>query len=1075
MDEASGAGGQTRVGLLGPVTVGDAPVPGIRARRLLVSLVLAEGRVRSAERLIDDVWDDDPPQSPHPALHTQISRLRRLLGAAEITGVGNGYRLDGAVSDLALADDLLSAGTAESLAAAQELWRGAPGDDLGAGSTLARELRDRAETVRYRIDGRSAQLALASGDYEAARGIAESRCAADPLDEEAHLWLMRALAGAGRRSDALAVFAALRRSLSKELGMDPGAAISAFHGALLAEPDAGSASADADSAARRVPRLRVTGLRAEATPLIGRDGDLAAIGRMCREHRVVTVQGPGGVGKTRIANALGLRAAERGATVWFVPLASIRNDDDVAAALAGALGVGEADVSGSGRIRTTIGELTALLAEAVAGRRALIIVDNCEQVIDGAARIVDALVSAAPELTVLVTSRAPLLIPAEQIYPLPVLATDGTAPAVELFLERARAVRPSAQLDRHRVAELCEYLDGLPLAIELAAARIRTMSVEEITARLAERFTLLRSTDRTAPDRHRTLHAVIEWSWDLLTPQARRLLTRMCRFPGGFDAQAAVQVSGLRGAELDDALTAVVNQSLLQVVDEPDSSSGSHVRYRMMEMVREFGEERLAADAAGSAGVDEAMAAWARDLCERLRRRFDEAVDRGLIESVAGDVENLVWVLRRALATEPVDTDTVVHVFPILAALWSVRGLHAEIGAWGGRILQTLGAPPAGLDEAARERWQLTVIAAAAPLLAQQETRGLAVARSILRRLYRPDFVLEKPADFLSGFAVARGGSERIRLLERAPERGGTDVRDLALGLRTNIRENTGNLVGAMRDSARLATAGARDPWVRAMNQLSIGSLHSQQGEWAEAVPYFRAAIDGLEQMGAADDAVQAQYFLTIVLIAIGDLDGAERLLDAICEFDPDAPLPQGDPQAIAAQAICCAALREARGQDGAELYRGAAHVLLGDYHPDRADPGVNVLLASAVCGLALSGRADWARPWLPQLEAGLRAALTNPLWRDIPQIGSTCLAVGLLMSQEEGSSYDGAVLMAIAARLRVRRDYPAVDEVLRRRRTFAGVDDDSWHALARRTELSSRRLAMEQAVAILDQRASRM
>lgn len=658
------------------------------------------------------------------------------------------------------------------------------------------------------------------------------------------------------------------------------------------------------------------------------------------------------------------------------------------------------------------------------------------------------------------------MIPAEQTYQLPVLATDGSAPAVELFLQRARAVRESAPLDRQRVAELCEYLDGLPLAIELAAARIRTMSVEEITDRLAERFTLLRSTDRTAPDRHRTLHAVIEWSWDLLTPGAQRLMIRTCRFPGGFDASAAARVGGVEGTALDDDLTALVNQSLLQVVDD-----GTRVRYRMMEVVREFGEERLAADDAESAAVNAAMADWARALCERLRRQFDELVDRGLVESVGADVENLVWVLRHAMASDPVDVDTVVRVFPGLAAWWSIRGLQAEIGAWGGRVLAALGSPPEDLSEGAREFWQLTLITAGLPLLMERSPRGLAVARAGLRRLHRPELVLQRPTELISGFAVARNGIERIRLLERAVGQQGRDVGQLALGLRMNIRENSGNLVGATRDSERLAVAGARDPWVRAMNQLSIGTLHSQQGQWAQSIPHFRAAVEGLEQMGAIDDAVQARYFLVVVLVATDDLAGAESLLSSVCEFGPDDPLPAGDPESVAAQAICWASLRTAQGLDAADLWSRAGELLLEAYDPQQAGPGANVLLASAVCGLVLSGHAERAAAWLPKLAPGLRASVTNPVWRDVSQIGSSALAVGLLLSRDPSAVSDGALLLACADRLRVRRDYPAVDEALARRRSFAGVDDQRWEAMMRQSAATSRSRLMEQIGELLERR----
>ncbi|MFT3661514.1 MAG: BTAD domain-containing putative transcriptional regulator [Gordonia sp. (in: high G+C Gram-positive bacteria)] len=1080
MSDGAGDRRSTVIGLLGPVTVDGVAVPGVRARRLLASLALAGGRVCSADRLIADVWGEHPPGSPGPALHTQISRLRRHLGGADISGVAGGYRLDGAETDLDVVDRLTAAGAPGWAEEVDDLWRGTPGDDLGDDDTrLADEIARRARVLRTRIDRRRTREALAAGDHTTVRELAERRCAADPLDEDAHLQWMTALAAQGRRAEALAVFSALRRRLSRDLGIDPGAEITALHTRLLAdEPSPGPGPGPGR-------RSVAVGLRAEATPLIGRDDDVAALARLLEDHRVVTVLGPGGIGKTRVANAVGLAAAASssgpGPAVYFVPLASVRNDDDVAAAVAATLGVGETDLSGSGRLRTTISEVTAILAEAVAGRPTLIVLDNCEQVIDGVARLVDDLVAAASTLTVLTTSRAPLQIPAEQIHPLPVLASDGAAPAVELFLQRARAVRPTASLDRARVAELCGYLDGLPLAIELAAARVRTMSVTEITERLAERFTLLRSTDRTVPDRHRTLHAVIEWSWELLTPEARRLLTRLCRFPSGFGARAAVRVGGLAGVDLDDALTALVNQSLLQVIDD-----GDHVRYRMMEMVREFGEESLTADPDDAGSVDAAMAAWARELTADLRRRFDESVDRGMVESVAADVENLVWVLRRAMEADPVDADTVVHVFPILAAFWSVRGLHAEIAAWGDRILDVLRAPPDRLDEDARERWQLTVIAAGAPLLAQQAPRGLARARALLRRLHRPDLALSQPGDFLSALAVARTGVQRVRILELAPDRAAPDVRDLALGLRTNVRENSGNLIGAMRDSTRLAAADVRDPWVAAMNALSTGSLLGQQGRWREAVEHYRVAADGLDRMGATDDAVQARYFLAVVLITVGDLAEAEQILTSSSEIDPDRPLPeQGDPEAVAAQAMCWAALRSAQGRDGTELYAGAARTLLRELVPDRADPGANVILASAVCGVVLGGRADLAVPWTDDIARALHASLINPLWRDIPQLGSSALAVGLLLSCDPASDAadreDGAVLLATAARLGVRQDYPAVHEALRRRGEFVAVDAATGTAVARRTELSSRRRAMDAAAGLLarrleaGQRASRM
>ena len=1081
------------IGLLGPVAVGGSPVPGPRARRLLTSLALAGGRTRSAERLIDDVWGDEPPRAPAAALHTQISRLRQVLRHARIVGVGVGYRLDDAVTDLDVAQLLIDAGQPGWAEAALALWRGTPGDDLEPGSELARDLRRRSEVLLATIDGERGRAALVAGDFAAARAIAEERCRAEPFDESAHLLLMRALDGQGQRAEALAVFAGLRRRLARELGIEPGAELIAANTALLTDPGVPAAHAGM----RPGPRGDSTGLRSEASPLIGRDGDLAAAERLLAGHRVVTLLGPGGIGKTRFANALGLRAAARGDAVHFVPLASIRDDDDVAAALAGALGIGETELTGAGRLRTTISEVGALLAEAVAGARALLILDNCEQVIAGCAEVVAELIAAAPELTVVATSRAPLAIAAEQVFPVPPLGVDGSAPAVELFVTRARSVRPAAALDPAAVAALCRILDGLPLAIELAAARIATMTVGEITARLRERIAVLRTTDRTLPARHRTLTAVIEWSWDLLDPAAQDLLTKVCRFPGGFDAAAAAAAGGLGGWDLDDALAALVNQSLLQV-----SEVDGHSRYRMMEMVREFGEDRLAQDPAAVRRVDDAMAAWARSTCADLRVRFDDAIDRSLIASVAADAENLLWVLRRSVdgdsgdnrdsddgdsidgdSGDDGDRDTIVHVFPVLAALWSVRGLHAEIANWGGRILPVLaagtgGAPPPGLSEADRERWQLTVLAAAVPMLMRSSPRQLALARRLLRALHRPELALSAPADFCSALALSRSGAERLRLLHRGARGGSVRVRQCALGMRTNVRENAGNLAGAMHDAEALRELRVSDPWVVAMNRISTGSLHSQQGDWPAAIPYFRQAVADLREIGATDDADQATFFLIVVLISSGALDEAERLLRDIGEFTPDelVALPPGDPERIAMQALCWADLVRSRGGEATALYRVAGEVLLGGYRPESADPGQNLMLALAACGTVRTGAPEWARDRLDVLLAGLDAGISHPLWRDVPQLGATTLAVGLVLGADPATAYDGAVLLHAASRLQVRRDYAILADVVAHLREFAAVDDQTWDAIARRTGQWSRRRAMAEVSEIVGRyRALRM
>ncbi|MFE3446552.1 BTAD domain-containing putative transcriptional regulator [Nocardia sp. NPDC059180] len=346
------------------------------------------------------------------------------------------------------------------------------------------------------------------------------------------------------------------------------------------------------------------GVRAAPNALLGRAGDITALTALLRNSRVTTVLGPGGTGKTRIANELGARMA-RDQPVVLVELASVRADgaDDargeVEAAIGAMLGLGDFARDPT-LIRSGLRiDIRQRLRDALSERPTLLILDNCEHLIDAVAEVVADLVGGCDQLTVLTTSRSPLAITAETVYPLAPLTIDAAgSPATELFIARAKAVRPAARLNPEVVARLCHRLDGLPLAIELAAARVRTMSVEEIDTRLEHRFALLRSGDRSSPERHRTLHAVIAWSWNLLDEPQQITLRRLCRFPAGFTLDAAEFVAG--GPEVGDVVAAVeglVGQSLLTVLedDRPDPDVSLPLRYRMLETVREFGEEQLTA------------------------------------------------------------------------------------------------------------------------------------------------------------------------------------------------------------------------------------------------------------------------------------------------------------------------------------------------------------------------------------------------------------------------------------------------------------------------------------------------
>lgn len=1029
------------IGLLGPVTVDGRAVPGVRAQRLLTALALARRPV-SSDHLIEQVWGGDTPKSPQAALHTQLSRLRSLV---DVVGSDGRYRLGVVVTDLVLAEQALADGDP---AAAAAYFRGDPPD----------EVRADADRLRARIDERRMHDALAAGDHRVAEEIASARAAADPLDETAHVALMRAMAGAGRTAEALAVFARLRRTLAVELGADPGEEAAELNTRLL------SGGADTRRSRRR-PKTET---------LIGRDLDVAALTDLLDAHSVVTVQGPGGVGKTSIAQVVGDRLAAGGTSVHVVLLAAVRAEADLIGAVAAALGVGESDVRTSSLPRPFAPDLSERLGDALRGGDTLLILDNCEQVIDACAQLVDSLVGALPDLRVLVTSRSPLLIAAEQVYQLPVLPTTGDdSPGAELFTRRARSVRPDAVLDPAAVADLCGQLDGLPLAIELAAARIRVMSVDEIAAGLTERFALLRSADRTAPDRHRTLEAVIDWSWDLLDDDARVALRRTCLFPNGFTVAAAAAATGMRGAALMDALQALGDQSLLRAYD-----LDGRTRYRMLEMVREFGEAELVA-AGERAEVVAAMSEWARDLCDDVRGRYRQVPDRELVAEVVGDVENLVWVLRQAVDDAPRGdaVETVVTVFPVIAVFWASRGLHAEAAAWAVRVIDALPIPRRD-DERLREPWQLTAVVAAAHVLPVGNLRSMARASWMLRRLTRPDRTYLDPVDFLVALLSTRRMPAAYRIVLRGLQPGRPDlVRWAALSIRFNIRENIGDLDGALRDSIEVARlAGRPDSFTAAMTDMTTASLLGQRGQWEQALVLYERTVERFDELGAVDDAQQVGAYIVASLLALGRLDEARERLDDLTDgWKPGDPTPQGGPESLAGMMTVLGEYQRLSGtasnDDIATLLGQSADLLVGAESTERRDPGVIGVVSAAVAGMIRVGALDRAHVYLAELVTPIVEHRSDVGWIDVPQTAGVVFESGVLTCLESPGDEAGARRMALALRLGARHDYPALHELLVDAPLLSGMDADAWTALRAEVDAMPRRRALDEATELLAER----
>ncbi len=1050
------------VALLGDVSTRQngqlIPLPGVRARSLLVALAVEPGRSRSAASLIDEVWGDEPPRAPGNALHTQISRLRSALPAGALEAGPAGYRLALRPEqvDLTLAAELARRARelvddepAECLRLverARALWRGDPPEGSGVLGSMADELCTT-------LDACAAVARLAAGDAERAVAPARELAGRAPLDEPAHALLMRALIGAGRPNEALEVFAGIRARLADQLGADPGPDlvdlnIVALQGVPTDHPVA----------------RRTIGLRAAPNPLLGRDADLAAIDAALRVARVVSVLGPGGTGKTRVANEIGTRWAAR-VPVTMVELASVRSDDDVIVAISATLGLSEIDLKPGGLPVGRVQSARQRLRDALSGGPSLLILDNCEQVIDGVAAVVAELVSAAAELTVLTTSRAPLAITAESVYPLAPLAIGDDGPAVELFRARATAVRPDARIDPALVARLCRTLDGLPLAIELAAARMRTMSLPEIVRRLDHRFALLRGGDRSSPERHRTLHAVIDWSWDLLGGSEQLTLRRMCRFPAGFTMAAAETVAGW-GAVRDvaTALDGLVNQSLLRVVEDDDTGV---VRYRMLETVREYGEERLG-EAGEADAVDALMCDWARESSARAGAGFLDERQVATVLELGAEHDNLVAILRHALSVG--DAVTGYSVFGVLGVLWAVRGAHSEVAGWAPRVLALDPRPVE--SEIAGNALVMAYLLAGLHLLVGGDLRSMALVRSRVRRLLRTRTDLDESVRFNAGIVCSPVDGRGVsRLLAETARSAEPRTAANALQLRANIAENLGNRERSRRDAERALTlvTATGDVFGRSSVLQHLGSLAGQSARYAESAVFYRDAIVELLRLHAWDEVAQLRTFRAASLIGAGRLDEARRELDLVAGSVESTAEGPGD-QRRAALTAGYAELDRIAGRTDRALagYRRALDEL--GWPPTRptTDPYSLLLVAVVVAAHVLEGRADEVTPIVAKLTEAAAANLQR--YPDLPQLGCIAVAIGAHRIAVHGADA-GLRLLVLGVKVGARQDYPCmqVGQYLAAARTAMG--DERVDGALRETSGMARRRAAEEILRLLTQR----
>lgn len=590
------------VGVLGPAQawLGDDEVPlrSTRARRLVSALALQHPSTATVDRLAEAIWDGRGPADPVGALQNQVSRLRAALGGGAVETAPGGYRLGACTLDAHAFHSRVSVARGERdplrraqlLGEALNLWRGDAYQDLpphlaGAAAAQLAELRATASEER-------AAALLDADDAPGAAAVAGELCAREPLREGPHLVLAAALDRRGSRGEALGVLDGLRRRLAAELGIDPSPEVGRVRARLL---DGGNE--------------RFTGTRPPRplTAVHGRDESVAAVRALLDMSRLVTLVGPGGVGKTTLGQVV---AADVDGCA-YVDLVGVGNDPDgegVGATVARALGVERRDRDG----------WAPRLADAIGDRAQLLVVDNADDVVAATAELAGHLLRYCPGLRMLATSREPLAVPGERLWPVePLPATGSGSAAVTLFRERAVAVRPDwapdpAELDV--VMEICRRLDGLPLAVELAAAALRVRSAAELAAQLDRPLDVL----HRGSGRHAALRSVFAGSYDRLDPVARRVFDRLGVLLRPFGAATAQIVCAniLDGRDVGPVLAVLVERSLLQVRTGPVGT-----RYSMLETLRHHAREHreaTGAEAAALAAHTRAVVAVAEDAAARL-------------------------------------------------------------------------------------------------------------------------------------------------------------------------------------------------------------------------------------------------------------------------------------------------------------------------------------------------------------------------------------------------------------------------------------------------------------------------
>ncbi|MFJ2771405.1 BTAD domain-containing putative transcriptional regulator [Streptomyces sp. NPDC087300] len=966
-----------RFGVLGPLAVWDGEgepvrVPEAKVRALLADLLVHEGRPVSADRLIDDLWGDEPPGNPANALQSKVSQLRRAIGRDRVVRQAPGYRLrvdPGAVDAFGFRalvararDERDPRRRSELLTEALDLWRGPAYADL-ADEEFVRAAADRLAEQRLAVLEEQAEARLDAGDHTLLTGELTDLVARHPLRERLRAVQLRALYLAGRQTEALASYAALRKQLSDELGLDPGPELTSLHESILRQdpeldasaarptPSAAAGVADPTGEPTAPPAAPHTNLPTPLTPLIGRDRPTTEVAQLLDTARLVTLTGPGGVGKTRLALEAAGRVGRGG--VWLVELAGVAGGsgvDAVAQVVAGVLGLRD-DVPG-GAVGTV-----PRLADALRERHALLVLDNCEQIVEEAAALAGALLRAAPGLRILATSQEPLGLTGESVFlvePLP------PADAVSLFAARAAASAPGFTLtdpaDAAAVAEICRRLDGIPLALELAATRVRALGVRELAERLGDRFRLLSSGQRGAPARQQTLRAMIDWSWELLSAPERIVLRRLAVHHDGCTLDAAEAVcagDGVDRADVLDLVTRLVDRSLVVAAPGP---AGTAPRYRLLESVAAYARDRLR-EMEDLGGARERHLRYYLDLAERaepLLRGGEQSVWLRRLDAESAN-------LRAALAAGRQD-GAGVRLGVALVWWWLLRGRLSE-------GLRELSA----VVEANPERDQLSLVQGAFALITGERAKyGTGVDEPAESARARTLWLFAYGL-FSAGESRAseRVNARALDLAEAARDRWSTAA---ALSLRAMHALIRGDLDTLGRDGLRGAGIfrDLGDRWGELQTVAPLAALAEIKGEYAEAVRRQDEGLRIARELGLAAEVSARLSGLGRLALLTGEWDRARELHERARVLAVEQGYRYGE---IHAEMGLALGARRSGDLAAAESYL----LRIRDRHADVSSPAGDHLL-HAELGFVAELRADRATAeTLHGTGLGIARALAEP------------------------------------------------------------------------------------------------